>query len=318
MENTYSINPVLEAISSSTTLSGDFPPVTYLANKIASQLLQSGEGAQMFDRRCDADCVLNVGQRRYYVHVQMLASRSPTFRRIFDDMIENKAWGDLTDRSTSSQGQSQGGDDMDYSFEGSIEDEDQGSEMDRDLQQRSPPVSPLERSIQPCSIDQLSQSIQHSLHLSSNLIPMSTEDDEEEINPDIYDDGDDDDENSDPDSEEDRYLPELTINLADPEASHFDELLYYLYTGDGPRWQVFFRPDNYIYILQNIAHLNMLTQHVFDICLAFEQTTPPEMHLHGLALQLLHKSTLLRVPMPGGPGPGLGSGILCQDVDPEQ
>lgn len=73
MENTYSINPVLEAMSSSTTLSRDLPPVTYLANKIASQLLQSGEGAYMFDRRCDADCVLNVGQRRYYVHVQMLA-----------------------------------------------------------------------------------------------------------------------------------------------------------------------------------------------------------------------------------------------------
>lgn len=268
-------------------------------------------------------------------------------------MIENKAWGDLTDRSTSSQGQSQVDDDMDYSFEGSIEDEDQGSEMDRDVQQQSPPVSPLERSIQPCSVDQLGQSIQRSLYLSSNVPPMRTEDHEEEIDPDIYDDDDDDDENSDPDSEEDRNLPELTINLADPEASHFDELLYYvsafwrrflrlffflrsqfpksylahlishskrkkLYTGDGPRWQAFFRPDNYIYILQNIAHLNMLTRHVLDICLAFEQTTPPEMHLHGLALQLLHQSTLLTEPMPGDPGPGLGSGILCQNVDPEQ
>jgi hypothetical protein len=140
-------------------------------------------------------------------------------------MIENKAWGDLTDRSTSSQGQSQVGDDMDYSFESSSEDESQGSDMDRDLQEQSPPVSPPERSIQPCSVDQLGQSIQHSLHLSSNIPPMSTEDDEEEVDPDIYDD---DDENSDPDSEEDRYLPELTINLADPEASHFDELLYYV------------------------------------------------------------------------------------------
>ncbi|KAF9315731.1 hypothetical protein BG003_002678 [Podila horticola] len=222
MENTYSINPLLEAMSSS-TLARDLPPVTYLANKIASQLLQSGEGAQMFDRRCDADCVLNVGQRRYYVHVQMLASRSPTFRRIFDDMIENKAWGDLTDRS-SSQGQSQADDDMDYSFEDSVQEEEE--QMDR---QQSPPVSPRERSI-PCSVNQLSQSIQHSLHLQSDLSPeMSMEDDdEEERDPDIYDD---DDENSNPDSEEDRYLPELTISLADPEASHFDELLYYAQGG---------------------------------------------------------------------------------------
>ncbi|KAG0326883.1 hypothetical protein BG000_001209, partial [Podila horticola] len=72
MESIYSINPLLEAMSSS-TLARDLPPATYLANKIASQLLQSGEGSQMFDRRSDADCVLNVGQRRYYVHVQMLA-----------------------------------------------------------------------------------------------------------------------------------------------------------------------------------------------------------------------------------------------------
>lgn len=135
-------------------------------------------------------------------------------------MIENKAWGDLTDRS-SSQGQSQADDDMDYSFEDSVQEEEE--QMDR---QQSPPVSPRERSI-PCSVNQLSQSIQHSLHLQSDFSPeMSMEDDdEEERDPDIYDD---DDENSNPDSEEDRYLPELTISLADPEASHFDELLFYV------------------------------------------------------------------------------------------
>ncbi|KAG0032690.1 hypothetical protein BGZ82_006438 [Podila clonocystis] len=234
--------------------------------------------------------------------VECRESRSPTFRRIFDEMIENKAWGDLTD-DFSRQEQSQSGDDMSYSSGGSVQEDE--NQIDP---QQSPPVSPHERSI-PCSVDQLGQSIQHSLHLMSDDLPpeTSTEDyDDEERDPDMYDD---DDENSNPDSEMDRYLPELTINLADPEASHFDELLYYLYTGDGPRWQVFFRPDNYIYILQNIAHLNMLTMHVLDICVAFEQTTPPEMQLRGLALQLLHKSTLLG---PGGPGPDIKT--ISKDV----
>ncbi|KAF9428428.1 hypothetical protein BGZ94_002411, partial [Podila epigama] len=75
MEQTsYTLNPDHEAISTTPSLSNnDLPPVTYLANKIASQLLQSGRGARMFNRKIDADCILNVGQRRYYVHVQMLA-----------------------------------------------------------------------------------------------------------------------------------------------------------------------------------------------------------------------------------------------------
>ncbi|KAG0091623.1 hypothetical protein BGZ92_000215 [Podila epicladia] len=285
---------------SSSSLARDLPPVTYLANKIASQLLQSGEGTQMFDRRCDADCVLNVGQRRYYVHVQMLASRSPTLRRIFDDMIENKAWGNLIDRS-SSQGLSQAGDEMDYSFEGSVQEDE-----DQEDRHHSPSVSPHERSIL-CSVDQFGPSLQYSLQLSVDLPPESSTEDYDEggRDPDMYDDYG---EVSNPDSDEDRCLPELVINLADPEASHFEELLYYLYTGDGSRWRAFFRPDNYVCILQNIAYLNMLTKHVLDICLAFEQATPPEMQLCGLALQLLHKSSLI--------GPGrLG---ISQDVDGQE
>ncbi|KAG0095168.1 hypothetical protein BGZ93_006237 [Podila epicladia] len=262
---------------SSSSLARDLPPVTYLANKIASQLLQSGEGTQMFDRRCDADCVLNVGQRRYYVHVQMLASRSPTLRRIFDDMIENKAWGNLIDRS-SSQGLSQAGDEMDYSFEGSVQEDE-----DQEDRHHSPSVSPHERSIL-CSVDQFGPSLQYSLQLSVDLPPESSTEDYDEggRDPDMYDDYG---EVSNPDSDEDRCLPELVINLADPEASHFEELLYY-----------------------NIAYLNMLTKHVLDICLAFEQATPPEMQLCGLALQLLHKSSLI--------GPGrLG---ISQDVDGQE
>ncbi|KAG0199477.1 hypothetical protein BGX28_007275, partial [Mortierella sp. GBA30] len=47
------------------------PPVTYMANVIASRLLEDGE--RMFGRRKDASCILIVGERKYYVHVQMLA-----------------------------------------------------------------------------------------------------------------------------------------------------------------------------------------------------------------------------------------------------
>lgn len=47
------------------------PPVTYMASLIANQLLQVG--ASMFGRQTDANCVLKVGNDRYFVHVQMLA-----------------------------------------------------------------------------------------------------------------------------------------------------------------------------------------------------------------------------------------------------
>ncbi|KAK3843545.1 MAG: hypothetical protein J3R72DRAFT_104827 [Linnemannia gamsii] len=55
------------------------PPVTYMASLIAQQLLRVGES--MFNRRADANCVLKVGNDRYFVHVQMLAvsARGPYF-----------------------------------------------------------------------------------------------------------------------------------------------------------------------------------------------------------------------------------------------
>ncbi|KAF9924285.1 hypothetical protein FBU30_005703 [Linnemannia zychae] len=77
------------------------PPVTYMANLIAQQLLQVG--AAMFGRRSDADCILRVGNEQYYVHVQLLASRSSTFRRIFDEMIAKEAWGVSHDVDLSSE-----------------------------------------------------------------------------------------------------------------------------------------------------------------------------------------------------------------------
>lgn len=46
-------------------------PITYITHYIASILLP--EGPEMFQRESDADCILCVGQQRYYVHVPMLA-----------------------------------------------------------------------------------------------------------------------------------------------------------------------------------------------------------------------------------------------------
>lgn len=47
------------------------PPEDYMAKLIATELMRSG--ASMYGRKEDATCVLKVGTRRYYVHVQLLA-----------------------------------------------------------------------------------------------------------------------------------------------------------------------------------------------------------------------------------------------------
>ncbi|KAG0274623.1 hypothetical protein BGZ95_009596 [Linnemannia exigua] len=51
------------------------------------------EGPMMYGRKSDANCILRVGQRRYFVHVQILCSRSSTFNRIINEMMVNQAWG---------------------------------------------------------------------------------------------------------------------------------------------------------------------------------------------------------------------------------
>jgi hypothetical protein len=52
------------------------PDVNYVADVIAQQLLPFG--ADLFNNKQDANCVLVVENRRYFVHVQMLAvSRAP-------------------------------------------------------------------------------------------------------------------------------------------------------------------------------------------------------------------------------------------------
>ncbi|KAF9119583.1 hypothetical protein BGW39_000209 [Mortierella sp. 14UC] len=82
-------------------------------------------------------------------------------------------------------------------------------------------------------------------------------------------------------------LPELSVTFVDPKGSHFEELLYWLCTGDSNRWIRFFTPENYGSILQNILHLNIVTSTVLDICMAFEASTAPELGLRGMALSVL-------------------------------
>ncbi|KAF9124853.1 hypothetical protein BG015_005012 [Linnemannia schmuckeri] len=66
-------------------------------------------------------------------------------------------------------------------------------------------------------------------------------------------------------------LPELVVTFADPEGSHFKELLYW----------------NYGLILQNILHLNIVTRAVLEICMVFEASTLPELGLRGMAFSVL-------------------------------
>ncbi|KAF9277832.1 hypothetical protein BGZ68_008973 [Mortierella alpina] len=249
------------------------PPVSYMAYIIASRLLPMG--AAMFNRRSDANCVLCVGEKRFYVHVQMLASRSPTFRRIFDDMIANQAWGAEGEHpslyldhdnyaSTFSDSEDMGivngqsetlvqKDDeatFNHSMQGEVMD---SSNMDEDMEgdeegQEDNDSSGNSSDLSDCDMEvtwtRLSDT-HPSLHSHTGSPP------------------------------EDNYvsdssLPELCIALDDPEGGHIDELLYWLYTDDGPRWKASFNKGDYESILKNIRHLNIVSPAVLTICKDFE------------------------------------------------
>lgn len=203
----FQTEPLLDLIASS-DMSMEIP-ITYITHYIASKLLP--EGPTMFQRESDTDCILCVGQQRYYVHMPMLAVRSPTFRRIFDAMIADGVWeSDNLDKESSF----------------------------------TPPSLP-EGAGTPGTIEQ----------------DVNVED-------------------------SNSFLPELTLSLVDPEGSRFDELLYWIYTNNGARWQKNFTAQNYNSILQNNELLNMFDPQILLICEAFEKTTDPKLGLIGLAEQL--------------------------------
>ncbi|KAF9357116.1 hypothetical protein BGX26_004233 [Mortierella sp. AD094] len=91
----------------------------------------------------------------------------------------------------------------------------------------------------------------------------------------------------DEDEDLDECLPELSMAFVDPEKSHFEELLYWLYTGDNSRWLRFFAPENYGSILKNIRLLNIATVDAIDACLLYESKTSPYLGLKGMAQAIL-------------------------------
>ncbi|KAK3825820.1 MAG: hypothetical protein J3Q66DRAFT_436820 [Benniella sp.] len=297
------------------------PPEAYMANLIANELMRSG--ASMYGRKEDATCVLKVGTGRYYVHVQLLAARSPTFRRIFDDMIRSNAWGSLSsDVESTTEAYSQShddyGDDQDLmdtegysmtSYEcqslsesGSVNEGRQSCESGREIRQQSTDdmwsaghhdnrtySSASASPWQGYDDDDFGTSFTGNVgHHSGNDMPLipTTHSSIEQLNVSVR--------RSMREQEQERdhgmnmddtddQLPELTVSFTDPEGCHFDEILYWLYTGDNERWLLHFTPENYESILQNILELRIATKTVLDICLAFEATTHPELGLRGKA-----------------------------------
>ncbi|KAF9939430.1 hypothetical protein BGZ67_009555 [Mortierella alpina] len=92
---------------------------------------------------------------------------------------------------------------------------------------------------------------------------------------------------SDDSDDTDNCLPELSVDFRDPEGSHFEELLRWVYTGEDERWLRFFTPENYRSILENILRLNIVNRQVLDLCLAYEARTSPDQKLRGMAVELL-------------------------------
>ncbi|KAF9183710.1 hypothetical protein BGZ50_004096 [Haplosporangium sp. Z 11] len=264
------------------------PPATYMANLIASHLLQNG--ASMFGRRSDANCVLKVGDKQYFVHVQMLAARSPTFRRIFDEMIANDAWGQTMDSDISSEGmasQLSELDEMDvydsdrqgYSHPDSMQQQQTGDAAEGPLREHGLAVNDD-------TIEQLNVKIYRSMRIQDiNEGSRTSHGEGTDISYiDVGDEGMTDQE----DIEE--ALPELSVQFSDPDGSHFEELLYWVYTGDNERWVQFFTPENYGSILQNILHLNMVSKSVLELCLSYEESTDPSLGLRGMAIAVLSPS----------------------------
>ncbi|KAG0041970.1 hypothetical protein BGZ83_001045, partial [Gryganskiella cystojenkinii] len=227
----------IDLTGSSSSLGLGPPPVTYMANLIASHLMRSG--AEMFGRQSDANCILQVGSRRYYVHVQMLASRSPTFRRIFDDMIANNAWGlgnnkritktaadtEGTTTMTDSESVSTGEEDMYYDEDEEEDyyeyDEDGvpvllSNEEELDItDQQLPGAGTHGKVAQSSPVDQLKTQMVQSLQIQDSQGPgeptsVSSTAEVQSETPD------------------DRSLPELSVAFANPEESRFDELLYWV------------------------------------------------------------------------------------------
>ncbi|KAF9586317.1 hypothetical protein BGW38_006939 [Lunasporangiospora selenospora] len=279
----------------------DYPPVSYIAETIAKELMVDGD--QMFNRMSDATCILVVGNARYYVHVQMLASRSPTFRDIFDEMIASGAW-DMTSTSSSSGEESSSSDILSDNGDGDCHMNDAPTSrsvdhldvtMDDNSGPRSVPNTVNTQSgrsytnnTTAANIDlradaeSLNTQLIRPLHIFSIKPSMVYGfDSENEGATEGSTDG--------SDIDDDSTLPTLTIALSDPTGTHIEELLYWIYTGNKERWLMSFNVDNYRFILNNILYLRLATEEVVTVCKEFEDSVGTSLGIQGLAQQVLRK-----------------------------
>ncbi|KAK3828408.1 MAG: hypothetical protein J3Q66DRAFT_322582 [Benniella sp.] len=297
-------------------------PDDYIADMIAKGLLPYG--ADLYHNKATANCILSVNDKRYYVHVQMLASRSPTLRFIFDEMIQQDAWNvdaghdddndndeendnedDINIREDSDaitgngyplRSHTENIDITQDSMDGEVhswghEQESMGYvfQLDEDLCESGMLVDTAAREVTTTmAVENWRNSIHSSSRLDEDLGNYDLQDNGHAMGPDHeeYTMSTSQGSGQSSDSDEEEQLPVLTLQVADPEGSRFDELLYWLYTNDSARWRACFTPQNYDSILQNIRILNIFKDDVFKICQDFELSTSPELGLRGKAHQL--------------------------------
>ncbi|GJJ75914.1 hypothetical protein EMPS_08272 [Entomortierella parvispora] len=238
----------------------DGPPVSYIAQKWAEILVPHGK--TLFGQQDTANCILTVGKSRYFVHWQMLWCRSPTFRRIFDDMTASGVWGSSFGSVADCDNESLG----------------DGREAMLDRLSKELALSTRQSQNEYSHNDDAhnDHSGQDQQNPHSGISAQSNISDQIQETPSLS-----------SSSNEDDSLPELSVALSDPEGSRFEELLYWLYTDDSERWRASFSPQNYSTILENILHLNIASPQVLEICEIYERTTSPILGLHGLAQKTL-------------------------------
>ncbi|KAF9174011.1 hypothetical protein BGX21_010095 [Mortierella sp. AD011] len=270
-----------------------------MEGKIAEQLVENG--ASMYGRREDANCVLRVGTMKFYVHVQMLASRSFTFRHIFEEMMANGAWGPPLDTDSSSDDSSRSqspmqenpaiGNSVDSGISSGSECGPEAIGHVYSRHQINYKISKWKETLESASVPiAIPDKLKHKRDaiidgmelLNINAFPLPRNFDRHEGMGAVGNTN-----NRDEDEDLDECLPELSMTFMDPEKSHFEELLYWLYTGDNSRWLRFFTPENYGSILENIRLLNISATDAIDVCLLYESKTSPRMGLKGMAQVIL-------------------------------
>ncbi|KAG0199457.1 hypothetical protein BGX28_007281 [Mortierella sp. GBA30] len=226
----------------------------------------------------------------------MLASRSPTFRLIFDEMIANGAWGSVNEALYLPD------EDGDLGFsepkemcistgessDGQERDEDQGLGYNSYTQEADVYVDECK--------DENEGDHQHVngiLYSHGNIEAVWRSKLETDLNQSAH-------SHVAPELSErydvDGSLPKLTLDLEGPDDGHVDELLYWLYTDNAPRWLASFTTSNYENILRNILLLNIVTPQVLQVCRDFEASIDPGSGLRGRMDQVL-----CQVPMTGCP-----------------